>query len=216
MMMHVFILGSPVDRFLPIVTVIVLAALVFAFSFAHVPLAWGGIFMAMLGFMLKDKCDKGEAGAESKLKPWHRGLGATAPPVRKKFSLKGSASIFMIYASTIVAIVDIWRNGGSIVSEARAATANAVGSQREDEPARRRHGMGDGRGRQGDDSVGDGRFYERRSRPSPRCGAPGGRETSIARRVAFPAEKASDSTAPAGTGSRRPPVAERSGDVADK
>jgi hypothetical protein len=125
--MHLYLLGSPLDRFLPISVLIVCIFMVLAFSVLHVPLAWGGILMAVLGFMLKNKNDAGEVGGEGERKPIKGNAGAIAAPVRGKFNLKGKASIFMICAGTVVAVVDIWRNGKPILPQAWAASADAVG-----------------------------------------------------------------------------------------
>jgi hypothetical protein len=92
----------------------ILVALIMVLSLFKIAYAWGGILVAIIGYVLIPKA--------------HRGTGSSTVDYdkSKKFHVRGPASVMMIAGGILIAVVDISRHGKETADEASLSARSIV------------------------------------------------------------------------------------------
>lgn len=92
----------------------ILVALIMVLSLFKIAYAWGGILVAIIGYVLIPKIQRGT------------GSSTFDYDKLKKFHIRGPASVMMIAGGILIAVVDISRHGGETVYEANLSARSIV------------------------------------------------------------------------------------------
>jgi hypothetical protein len=115
-MIQVFVALALLSAKSELLFLVVLFFLILAFSFFHTPYAWGGLFLALVGFVLRRKVREAEGGGEIRVDK------------AKVFvaRLHGPATVLMILCGASIAFVDIWKNGANAYTQGKESASVVV------------------------------------------------------------------------------------------